>query len=282
MEDTRTEPVPAGPASADVKEATVIDREKLCPFLLKMYYCQGAHHRVDMFSPTTTPPQSSELRLYTWKNATLGEIASLVKQAVPDQVDRAGPGGEMVFRHIYLDTSRGIYVGRDVGIIFLDRQDRAQGESSTVDTLTTAASPISLEGGLSTKDLRNQSSQRNHPRQTAAGSPSVGTAISQRSASTGKTLEAFNFVIGDYIDIAFKSKKEKQQSHNRGGGGAGSPYSRDFGPGGPGGPGGRRRRGHQDRGAMRSDVRRPNGHGQGPSGRFGGDEPSWKSRGRGR
>jgi len=248
---------------------------------------------VDLFTPTTTPPPSSELRLYTWKNATLGEIASLVKQAVPHEVDQAGPGGEMIFRHIYLDTARGIYVGRDVGKIFLDRQDTPM--EMTTATASAAAPLVSLEGGLSTKDLRNQSSQRNLSLQTtsasspppaaasSSSSPSVGTTISQRSVTAGKTLEAFNFVIGDYIDIAFKPKKDKQQSFSRGGsGGGGAPYSRNFGSDGPGGPGPRRRRGQQDRGPIRSDTRRHNGHGQGQSGRYGVDEPNWKSRGRGR
>ncbi|KAG0295541.1 mtDNA inheritance, partitioning of the mitochondrial organelle [Linnemannia gamsii] len=100
----------------------IVDREKLCPFLLKMFYKQGEHHRVDQYKPTSLPPKSSELQLYTWKNATMGEIASLVQQAIPDLIDTVSTpetGGELHFRHIYLDMTRGIYVGRDIGTVLL-------------------------------------------------------------------------------------------------------------------------------------------------------------------
>ncbi|KAF8932496.1 Histone deacetylase complex subunit sap18 [Haplosporangium gracile] len=112
---TTTTATPTGPG--------IVDREKLCPFLLKMFYKQGEHHRVDQYKPTSLPPKSSELQLYTWKNATMGEIASLIQQAIPDLLldtpGSAKTGGELHFRHIYLDMTRGIYVGRDIGTVLL-------------------------------------------------------------------------------------------------------------------------------------------------------------------
>ncbi|KAF9278713.1 Glutaredoxin 3, partial [Mortierella alpina] len=92
----------------------------LCPFLLTMYYHRGQHHRVDDFTPTITPPQTSELCIYTLKNATLGEITSLVKQAIPNQIQDARAGSVLSFRHIFLDLNRGLFVGRDVGVINIE------------------------------------------------------------------------------------------------------------------------------------------------------------------
>lgn len=235
----------------------------------------------DDFTPTSTPLQSSELRLYTWKNATLGEIASLVKQAVPDQVDQAGPGGQMIFRHMYLDVKKGIYVGRDVGVIFLDGPGERQHQSSSSNS--------------------NPHQDSNIDRSASTHNDNATTLISQRSTSTGKTLESFNFVIGDYISIAFKPSTHErgvgggdrsQFSHRGAAGGAGGAGGRDFrdfgGSGGgrfrqnSGGSGGPR----DFQGAFRSEKRqRPNGHGQGRDSRIGIDaqnEPNWKSRGRGR
>ncbi|KAG0043401.1 Histone deacetylase complex subunit sap18 [Gryganskiella cystojenkinii] len=264
MADRKSEPRDSsGPRSRDVKDTgSLIDREKLCPFLLKMYYCQGQQsHRQDMFTPTSTPPQSEELRLYTWKNATLGEIASLVKQAVPHEVDQAGPEGEMIFRHYFLDPAQGHYRGRDVGVIFLTGVTETSSSDAT--------------------DNNSTSQQQTQPPSTIS--------ISERSTSTQKTLESFNFVIGDYLDIAFRSTSNREgRGRNSGGIGAGG--------GGGGGRGGdfggrrddrRRRRDDRDRDRYRGEKRPRlnNGHGQGYSGRFGVDaqnEPSWKSRGRGR
>src|SRR5690348_10861730 len=69
-------------------------------------------NRVDQYKPTSLPPKSSELQLYTWKNATMGEIASLVQQAIPDLLletpGAAETGGELHFRHIFLDMTRGL------------------------------------------------------------------------------------------------------------------------------------------------------------------------------
>lgn len=52
----------------------------------------------------------------------MGEIASLIQQAIPDLIDTVSApetGGELHFRHIYLDMTRGIYVGRDIGTVLL-------------------------------------------------------------------------------------------------------------------------------------------------------------------
>ncbi|KAF9288825.1 hypothetical protein BGZ68_010559 [Mortierella alpina] len=127
-----------------------------------MYYHRGQHHRVDDFTPTTTPPQTSELRMYTWKNATLGEITSLVKQAIPNLIQDARAGSVLSFRHIFLDLNRGLFVGRDVGVIDIEPPQQLLSEENLDDTITSVHSQALQE----------------------------------------KTLGSFNFVIGDYLDIA--------------------------------------------------------------------------------
>ncbi|KAG0329625.1 mtDNA inheritance, partitioning of the mitochondrial organelle [Dissophora globulifera] len=285
MSDTQaTSKPPAGKPSTDATPP--LDREKLCPFLLRMYYCQGQHHRVDDFSPTSTPPQSSELRLYTWKDATLGEITSLVKQAIPDLVSQAGAGGQLAFRHIYLDINRGIFVGRDVGMVRLDNSHQG--------SVVGAASDITPKEGLSTKDIHANNSESG-TRATISGALAGSRTAGSGSKAYEKSLKSINFVTGDYLDIAitsptapgFTSPLSQRQQASSGGGSSGGAIrhrKRSGRSGGGGGAGASGSMGDRLSGRLGGEFGR-NGRNQG-SGRNGGldikNEPSWKGRGRGR
>ncbi|KAF9103795.1 mtDNA inheritance, partitioning of the mitochondrial organelle [Mortierella sp. AM989] len=297
MPETQTAEAPAGAKVSDTSAA--LDREKVHGTVLECFMWEQSS-TVDDFSPTSTPPASSELRLYTWKNATLGEITSLVKQAIPDLVSQAGSGGQLAFRHIYLDVNRGLFVGRDIGTVRLDNN------------ITPSASAAAAVGddvptqGLFTKNTQN----------TAGGAGSIARgAASASTAKSGpggggskayeKTLESIRFVIGDYLDIAITSPtaagfippiNQRQQQHGPGGGGPirnqrGGPRSGGGRHGGGGGAGGGGPRmdplGDRFAGRLGGGFGR-NGHGQG----FGGrkrtaslevhTEQSWRGRGRGR
>ncbi|KAK3819799.1 MAG: Sin3 associated polypeptide p18-domain-containing protein [Benniella sp.] len=335
VDDTQVTPAPTGGSNS----TDGIDREKLCPFLLRMYYSRGQHHRVDAFSPTSTPPQSSELRLYTWKNATLGEIASLVKQAIPDLVSQAGTGAQLSFRHIYLDINKGIFVGRDVGKVYLDTpQPSPPPPQESVSRLGDIP-----KDGLFTKDMHQNSSSGNSASiatETGVandGAGGTGGSAKESAAAPGghplppppppgasgsglkayeKTLASIKFVIGDYLDIAithgatsgFSSSPMQRRQYNNSGGGAirhhhgGHRSGRQGGGGGHnplgdrlagrlggGGSGGGGLGGGTGGGSGGGGVGHShNGHGQGTNGRRGQlgldvqNEPSWKSRGRGR
>uniref|UniRef100_A0A3Q4IBG1 18 kDa Sin3-associated polypeptide n=1 Tax=Neolamprologus brichardi TaxID=32507 RepID=A0A3Q4IBG1_NEOBR len=54
-----------------------------CPLLLRVFTTNsGRHHRVDEFARGNVP--SSELQIYTWMDATLKELTSLVKEVYPE------------------------------------------------------------------------------------------------------------------------------------------------------------------------------------------------------
>uniref|UniRef100_A0A3P8ZLS4 Histone deacetylase complex subunit SAP18 n=1 Tax=Esox lucius TaxID=8010 RepID=A0A3P8ZLS4_ESOLU len=60
-----------------------VDREKTCPLLLRVFTTtNGRHHRMDEFGRGNVP--SSELQIYTWLDATLKELTSLVKEVYPE------------------------------------------------------------------------------------------------------------------------------------------------------------------------------------------------------
>ncbi|KAI8078956.1 Sin3 associated polypeptide p18-domain-containing protein [Gilbertella persicaria] len=90
--------------------ASAIDREKECPFLLRIFTRNGGHNPLSQYTLDSVP--SEELSLYTWKNATLEEIAQLIEQVIPEARD---PDARIAFRLIYLDTERARYASRDIG-----------------------------------------------------------------------------------------------------------------------------------------------------------------------
>jgi hypothetical protein len=78
----------------------------------------------------------------------MGEIAALVQQAIPDLIDTVcapETGGELHFRHIYLDMTRGLYVGRDIGTVLL--VDTLV-EDDGVDTTTAGAGDAGVDGDV--------------------------------------------------------------------------------------------------------------------------------------
>ncbi|KAF0299522.1 Histone deacetylase complex subunit SAP18 [Amphibalanus amphitrite] len=59
-----------------------IDREKTCPLLLRVFCNTGRHHSLAEYSRGQVP--ANELQIYTWMDATLKELTSLVKEVNPE------------------------------------------------------------------------------------------------------------------------------------------------------------------------------------------------------
>ncbi|KAG8200537.1 hypothetical protein JTE90_000610 [Oedothorax gibbosus] len=63
-------------------ESMAIDREKTCPLLLRVFLNNNRHHSTSEFFKGNVPP--NELQIYTWMDATLKELTTLVKEVNPD------------------------------------------------------------------------------------------------------------------------------------------------------------------------------------------------------
>ncbi|XP_063241382.1 histone deacetylase complex subunit SAP18 [Bacillus rossius redtenbacheri] len=59
-----------------------VDREKTCPLLLRVFCNTGRHNNIMEYSRGSVP--TNELQIYTWMDATLREITSLVKEVNPE------------------------------------------------------------------------------------------------------------------------------------------------------------------------------------------------------
>ncbi|XP_027020682.1 histone deacetylase complex subunit SAP18 [Tachysurus fulvidraco] len=88
-----------------------VDREKTCPLLLRVFTTNnGRHHRMDEFSRGNVP--SSELQIYTWMDATLKELTSLVKEVYPEARKK---GTHFAFAIVYPDPKRQVYRVKEIG-----------------------------------------------------------------------------------------------------------------------------------------------------------------------
>ncbi|XP_020506425.1 histone deacetylase complex subunit SAP18 [Labrus bergylta] len=102
-----------------------IDREKTCPLLLRVFTTNcGRHHRPDEFARGNVP--SSELQIYTWMDATLKELTSLVKEVYPEARKK---GTHFHFSIVYPDLRGKVYRLRDLG-------NTISGRKGTDDSMT--------------------------------------------------------------------------------------------------------------------------------------------------
>jgi histone deacetylase complex subunit SAP18 len=86
-----------------------LNREKVCPLLLRVFVSQHRHHRPHDFGGTTNPP--GELQIYTWKDAMLKELGELVKGV---HSEARGRDVSLSFSLVYRDRF-GKPVVKDIG-----------------------------------------------------------------------------------------------------------------------------------------------------------------------
>ncbi|GAB6030618.1 Histone deacetylase complex subunit sap18 [Chamberlinius hualienensis] len=87
-----------------------VDREKTCPLLLRVFCHTGRHHNLSEYSRGNVP--ANELQIYTWLDATLKELTSLVKEVNPDARRK---GTYFDFSLVFPDLRGPGYRMRDIG-----------------------------------------------------------------------------------------------------------------------------------------------------------------------
>ncbi|XP_074263232.1 histone deacetylase complex subunit SAP18 isoform X1 [Silene latifolia] len=104
----QTPPLP--PSTAVSRGAVFVEREKTCPMLLRVFAKIGSHHNMEDFAVGGKEPKS-EFQIYTWKDATLRELTSLVREAIPQARRR---DALLSFALVYPDRN-GCFIVRRVG-----------------------------------------------------------------------------------------------------------------------------------------------------------------------
>lgn len=89
-----------------------IDREKICPLLLRVFPRIGGHHNIEEYAVRGKEPDG-EVQIYTWPDASLRELAELVKEVNSDARQR---NARLSFAFVYPDR-RGRNVIKQVGTV---------------------------------------------------------------------------------------------------------------------------------------------------------------------
>ncbi|KAL6069508.1 Histone deacetylase complex subunit SAP18 [Balamuthia mandrillaris] len=98
-------------SNAPRRQNPPIDREKVCPLLLRVFTKLDSHHRPEEFQEAGREPED-EVQIYTWRDATLRELSDLIKEVNPMARRR---DARLSFSLIYPNT-RGRYVSKHLGI----------------------------------------------------------------------------------------------------------------------------------------------------------------------
>ncbi|CAI9101650.1 OLC1v1039020C2 [Oldenlandia corymbosa var. corymbosa] len=108
-------PLPGPPPTKSGPRFEPVDREKICPLLLRVFTKVGEHHNSSEFAVRGKEPKD-EVQIYTWMDATLRELTDLVKEVAPEARRR---DAVLSFAFVYPD-SRGRMVVREVfHLVFL-------------------------------------------------------------------------------------------------------------------------------------------------------------------
>ncbi|XP_042886006.1 histone deacetylase complex subunit SAP18-like [Penaeus japonicus] len=94
-----------------------IDREKTCPLLLRVFCSNGRHNSLAEYRRGNTPP--NELQIYTWMDATLREIGSLILEVNPDTRRR---GTVFEFRLVCPESTKNIARLKTLGSITIGQK----------------------------------------------------------------------------------------------------------------------------------------------------------------
>ncbi|XP_039261116.1 histone deacetylase complex subunit SAP18-like [Styela clava] len=109
LEDRLRSVAQDAPAEEKPAPKPAIDREKTCPLLLRVFTCNGRHHPLSDYARGNVP--NNELQIYTWMDATLKELTSLVKEVNPDARRK---GTKFEFSTVYMERN-GRHRYKDIG-----------------------------------------------------------------------------------------------------------------------------------------------------------------------
>jgi len=104
-----------------------VNREKVCPLLLRVFPRVGSHHRAEDYQ--RKEPVDDEVQIYTWRDASLRELTELIKEVNPAARRREA---RLSFAFVYPDK-RGKNVMREVGGVVATR--KGEDDTKTLDQL---------------------------------------------------------------------------------------------------------------------------------------------------
>ncbi|KAH8979365.1 Sin3 associated polypeptide p18-domain-containing protein [Lactarius hatsudake] len=168
----------------------IVDREKTAPFLIRAFVKTGSFHRISQFEDGPVPI-ADELQIFTWKDATLYELLTTIRNSAPSTLEYRHPLARYSFRTIYADAgNRGQFAQKELGVVY---SRDTLGDLGTVEQLPLA----------DTADANDDSKSED------ADPVQSSTLARQKDA---RTLDELRFVPGDYLCVAVMLPKNVQAS----------------------------------------------------------------------
>ena len=92
----------------------VVDRQKVTPFLLRVFWCINDHYTAGDYHQQTADQEpiypSSEAQVHTWSDCTLSELTDILKGVIPQARGKA----YIVFSLVWIDAT-GSHVLKQIG-----------------------------------------------------------------------------------------------------------------------------------------------------------------------
>ncbi|KIM75231.1 hypothetical protein PILCRDRAFT_79224 [Piloderma croceum F 1598] len=152
----------------------IVSREKTSPFLIRTFIKIGSFHRLTLFEDGTLPT-TDEQQIFTWKDATLRELLTSLRDIAPQTPEYRHPLARYSFRAIYADSAaRGRFASKDLGIVY---SRDILGEPGTLNS----PAPRLLEDEDDGEEGGKEKSEREKEE---------------------RTLDELRFVPGDYLCVA--------------------------------------------------------------------------------
>ncbi|KAG6917655.1 hypothetical protein DXG01_001630 [Tephrocybe rancida] len=96
----------------------LIVREKTAPFLIRTFVKIGSFHRLSLFEDSTLPT-TDEQQLFTWRDATLREVLTALRNTAPTIPEYRHPLARFSFRTVYADSiAKGRFSQKDLGMVY--------------------------------------------------------------------------------------------------------------------------------------------------------------------
>ncbi|KAF8222580.1 hypothetical protein L208DRAFT_1370946 [Tricholoma matsutake] len=96
----------------------IVSREKTAPFLIRTFVKIGSFHRLSLFEDGTLPT-TDEQQLFTWKDATLREVLTALRNTAPAVPEYRHPLARFSFRTVYADPgNKGRFSQKDLGMVY--------------------------------------------------------------------------------------------------------------------------------------------------------------------
>ena len=110
--------------SSENEDEFFVDREKTCPFLLRIFYKVNSFNSLNLFSNGKFP---SELNIYTWEDADLEELAKFIHLALKETV--LGVYDFYKYSRIYYDF-KGTLLRDEVGKVVINNKSSKLNENT--------------------------------------------------------------------------------------------------------------------------------------------------------